>query len=335
MPFDPKQAKLAASCEHPGTLYGLCYDPQAGRLYGAGTDWAVYAVDVKAEKPAAEKLWTQHENYVSALVWLEGVLISAGYDRKLIWTNAATGEQIRAIEAHAGWVRNLALCPDGKRLASIGDDLLVKLWDARTGELLHICDGHAKQTPQGFATAIYALAVSPDGKVVASGDRIGEVCLWEAESGTLVTRIKAPAFYTYDAVKRSRSLGGIRGLGFSPDGKQLAISGIGAVSNVDGFVGPCRVEVWDWPAGQRSYAGQDQHKGILNHIAFHPSEPWLLAAGGGDSGGVLSFWDRKSAEPTHKVQPKGHAQRFCLDPSGTKLFAAGAGGFQIWDLEGT
>src|SRR4030095_17036469 len=100
-------------------------------------------------------------NYVSALAWLDGVVISAGFDRRLVWTKAETGEQLRELTAHDGWVRDLIVVPAGK-LATAGDDMLVKLWDASTGELIRALAGHARQTPEGFATAIYALAASPD-----------------------------------------------------------------------------------------------------------------------------------------------------------------------------
>lgn len=398
--FDPKKVKLAASVEHPGTLYCLCYDHEGRRLYGAGSDRAVYSVDLVAEKPAAEKKWSGHDNYVSAMAFLGaglvgaglsesgsvesgsrgGVVITAGYDGRLIWTEAESGTETRRLDAHAGWVRDLALFSDGRRLATAGDDMLVKLWDAETGELLGTFEGHAKQTPQGYNTALYAVAVAPDGKTIASGDRIGEIRLWETETGKLLGRLKAPAFYTYDPVKRVRSIGGIRALAFSPDGSRLAVGGIGQVTNVDGFVGPCRVEVWDPQSGKQVFVGQDSHNAVFNHVAFFPDlaprehtrgnssrdadqesgvrsqksedgaeqskdapsasdapskEPlWLIAGGGGDGGGLLAFWDQSDRKPTHKAKPKGHVQQFVLDPPGDRLFTAGYGGFQIWNLAG-
>lgn len=363
MSFDPNQVKHLATYEAPGILFGLCFDAAGNIVYGAGTDGAIYRVDLSAKQPeseppepksgqkpadkpaaklTAEKMESQHDNYVSSLVWLQGTIISSGFDRRLIWTDAASGKQVRTVDAHAGWVREVVAFPDGQRLASVGDDMLVKIWNAETGELLQSLGssdgandrGHAKQTPQGFATALYCVAVSPDGQTLASADRIGEVCLWEAESGKLLQRIQAPTFYTYDAVKRSRSLGGIRSVTFSPDGSQIAISGIGVVTNVDGFVGPCRTEVWDWQSGQRVLAGQGKHQAVLNHVQFHPTEPWLAAAGGGDSGGVLAFWKQPESksndtvQPQHMVKPKGHVQRFVWTED--RIFLAGHGGLQVW-----
>jgi len=330
MAFDPKKIEHAASCQAPGILYALCHDADNAQLFGAGADWSVYRVDLGAEEPKAEQRWTSHENYVSALVYREGEVISSGYDGRIIWTEAETGEQVRAVDdAHQGWIRDLILLPDSKRLASIGDDMLVKLWDAGSGELLDQWDGHEKQTPQGYATALYALAATPDGKHVASADRIGGIRIWEVDGGKPAGRLEAPAFYTYDSRARVRSIGGIRSLCFSPDGA-LAIGGIGKVTNVDGFVGPARIELWDWQAGKRTRTCQDKHKAVLNAVLFHPDGSWMIAAGGGDSGGVLAVWDREKEAPLNKSKPKGHIQRLILDSDSNRLYASGHDGFQIW-----
>lgn len=330
----PEPIELAASYETPGILYGLCHDSEAGTLYGAGADWSVFRVDLKVKEPKAEKAWTNHENYVSSLAWQDGVVISAGYDRRLVWTTAADGKTVQTVEdAHDAWIRDLVMSPDGSRLVSCGDDMVVRVRDAATGKPINSLKGHAKKTPQGFATALYSVAVSPDSKTIASADRIGDICLWSAESGELVRRLKAPEFYTYDSVKRSRSIGGIRRVCFSLDGTQLAVSGIGAVTNVDGFVGPARIEVWNWQSGKRLFASEENHKAVLNDIVFHPSKPILLAAGGGDSGGLLGAWDSRTGKLLHKAKPKGHIQRLRLDSTGETLYTSGHGGLQVWKMQ--
>jgi len=331
--FNPQTAKLQTACEHPGTLYACCYDSGAGRLYGAGSDASIYCVKSTEGEPKSEKLWSHHDNYVSSLALLEGTLISAGYDRQLIWTDTKSGEKLHSCEAHAAWVRDLVALPEQNLIATVGDDMLVKLWDAETGSFIRAMDGHTRQTPEGYTTALYAIAASPDGKTLASGDRIGEIVLWETETGTETGRLQAPTFYTFDSRKRARAIGGIRSLCFSPDGTRLAIGGIGRVTNVDGFVGPCRVEIWDWQSGDRVFVGQDNHKAVFNHLAFHPSEPCLIAAGGGDSGGILAFWDFENDKLLQKAKPKGHLQHFVFDAAAPRILAVGFGGFQIWGFE--
>ncbi|MDA1013156.1 MAG: hypothetical protein O3A00_01745 [Planctomycetota bacterium] len=334
--IDWKKAKLAAACESPGTLYAVAHDALRQMIYAAGSQWTMFRVDLAAKDLKAEPVWTNHDNFVSGIVIHQDVVISVGYDRRIVWTKTDDGKTLRQVEgAHDGWIRDVALIGDGSKLATVGDDMLVKMWATESGKLLKTFDGHLRKTPQGFSTALYALAVSPDGNVLASGDRIGAICLWDKISGKLLRKVEATDFYTYDPVKRSRSIGGIRSMCFAPDGKRLVISGIGQVTNVDGFVGPQRVELWDWNAGQRVFAGQDNHQAVLNEVAVHSQTGAIVAAGGGDGGGILSVWDPNGLKLIHKVKPKGHIQQFLFAGNGEQLIAAGADGVQVWDLTGT
>jgi WD40 repeat protein len=329
--FDPKAVKLAAAYDTPGTLFAVCLDERNKTLYGAGSDGALYAVDLAGEKPAAVRKEVLHDNYVASLILREGVLISAGYDRRLTWFDLEAGKRLRVVPAHDGWVRKLVLSPDGTRVVSVGDDMLVKVWDAE-GKLVAALSGHAAQTPEGYLSALYAVTMSADGKHVASADRAGWVRIWDLAARKTAATFRAADLYTFDAQKRARAIGGVRGLAFSPDGTKLAVSGIGPVTNVDGFVGPCQMEIWDWRKSDRLAVGQAKHQAILNQVAFSPRSPWLIGAGGGDGGGALCFWDANGTVPPHVLQPKGHLHSFALNAAGTRLYAAGHGGFEEWRL---
>src|SRR6185437_9136892 len=135
-------------------------------------------------KPAAVQRGTVHDNYVAGLALHAGEIVSAGYDRRLVWTDRVTGKQVRSVAAHEGWVRQLVPTPDGKRLVTVGDDMRVKVWDAASGRPLASLAGHAPRTPEGYLSALYAAAVSPDGRYAASGDRAGFVRVWDLARGT-------------------------------------------------------------------------------------------------------------------------------------------------------
>jgi WD40 repeat protein len=347
MPIDPAKAKVRTTYPHAGTLYGLALDPAAGRLYAGSDDYAVHVFDLAGAKKEPVARWTKHDNYVSALACVtrasKPLVVSGGYDRRLVWWDGA-GQPLRSVEAHQGWVRDLAPLRDGELLVSCGDDMLVKLWETDSGRLVRTFEGHPKETPQGHVTALYVVAVSPDGKHVAGGDRIGTVIVWEVDSGKAAATFDVPVLYTYDPKERKRSIGGIRSLAFSPDGVHLAVGGIGRVGNVDGLAGAATVEVWDWRKPQRRFTAEAQaHKGIVNDLLFHP-DGWLIGAGGGSDNGFVAFWkadkivdapaNKKDAVPAQRAKADGHAHRLRLSRDGTELYAAGYRKLDVWALTG-
>ena len=88
--------------------------------------------------------------------------------------NALSGQNISRF-VHPDGVRAVAWSPNGKYIASGGDDKKVYLWDVTTQQLVRTYSGHTN--------SVQAVTWSPDGKYIASGSFDKTVKIWDVNGG--------------------------------------------------------------------------------------------------------------------------------------------------------
>jgi RNA polymerase sigma factor (sigma-70 family) len=259
-----------------------------------------------------------------------------------------------------GWLRNLALSRDGRRLVTLGHEGSVRLWDAASGNELH--------SREKGLSGLAGVALAPDGKTVAFAS-ITSVTLLDMTSGRVVRTLDA---------------GGAKSIAFSPDGKTLAtirdasvalphrdasvalwatatgarlarheVSGSGKVRAIAAAL------AWSGDGTRLAWADgevvriRDMRSGKVESYTARASQPFLAVALSADGKRLavsskdrtVRLWDVASGKVLRTFE--GHAVApHCLafSPDG-KLLATGSGdrsggedteldGLRLWDTEG-
>ncbi len=159
--------------------------------------------------------------------WVDALAVPAAAQSKHVYTADSWGALIawpihdeqpipvwKVDEAHDGWVRGVAVSPDGRTLATCGRDRTIRFWSAN--------DGKPGRVIKDQPNDLYAIAFAPDGKTVVTGDERGRVVQWSVESGKQVRTFDASILYKYD---RIQDVGGLRVVTFDAAGQRLFVAG--------------------------------------------------------------------------------------------------------------
>ena len=208
----------------------------------------------------------------------------------------AVGET--ALRGPEGGVLAVAFSPDGEKLASAGDDIII-IWDVATSR--------AERTLKGHKDYVDSVCFSPDGRKLASGSGDNTIIIWDATTGRSERTIRGHTADVYSVC-------------FSPDGKKLA-SGSADKTAI----------IWDMATGrvEKTLSG---HTGHVYSVCFSPDGSKVVS-GSWDNTAIV--WDVATGRQEKTLT--GHADSIwsiCFSPDGTKLASASKDNTVIiWDVE--
>jgi WD40 repeat protein len=329
---NPDKLKLVKDHGHKAIAFSVARVPDSNRVYIGCSDFKVYEAEVTAAKFEPKELYA-HGSYVTGVALAGKTLVSGSYDQRLTWYDIDAKKEIRSHEAHAKWIRGVFASRDGKLIASVADDMVCRLWDVASGKMLHELRGHAEQTPHGFGSMLYAAAFSKDGKHLATADKVGKAIVWEVSSGKKLAEVEAPIMYTWDPKQRLHSIGGIRSVAFSPDGKTLALGGTGKIGNIDHLEAKARIELFDWRSQKRLAEYVSDRQGLANHLEYGPDGKWLLAAGGAGEG-FLAILDADGKKTIKSEKAGMHIHDVVLSEDAETIIAVGHNKVALFEMKG-
>jgi WD40 repeat protein len=235
-------------------------------------------------------------------------IVSGSLDGSAKRWNASPGEPLvfaaRILdESKQAWFARVA--PDGKVLASGGDDRVLRLRDAIPGRY---------QTLPGKYPYAFSTAINKDGTILATGHLDGSIQLWDLKTNKLIRKLQGHNHRVWS-------------IAFSPDGTRM-VSGGGRWEQDDQQ--PGEIRVWDtatWKA--RHEIGT--HGDLVFTVAVSPDNK-TFASGSRDA--TIRTWDLATGKPIKTMNQGSPVRCVVYTLDGKRLYSCPTGGrLHWWDPE--
>ena len=285
---------------HDGWVHGAAFSPDGTRVATAGKEgtrvWDAATGKVVLDLPY------EHGALRSRFTREGDAIVEAAPDGAVTVWDVATRRERH--EHHAGrYLQDAVLSPDGQRIATVGLDDVVELWDLTAGarSIKLQATEHAPADIQIGRPASF----SPSGELLAVGDNRGVVRVWDVAKRALIAR----NLDHRDQINQVR---------FTSDGKRVLVASNDATASL-----------FDAGTGKRVFVVR--HRQRVNAAELSPDGAYL-ATGSNDRTAVL--WDARTGEVVRTLSGHtGGVNALAFRPDGKQL-ATGADDrdVMVWDV---
>lgn len=227
----------------------------------------------------------------------------------------------KVLDAHDGWLRDIAVSGDGQRIATCGIDKRVRVWSAADGAKqleFAIGDGPAFVPRNGSLDGdVACLRFTADGKSLIVADLKGQITFWELDGLKKVRQFDAGVLFKLD---RLQDVGGVRCLAVDAESKWLAVGGT-APKNGGSVTGTPTALVFDFASGElkHTFGFGQPNDCFVSDLAFH-ARGFLLATTCGTPGsGQLIVQKLDEKEPLFLTKKMVNCQSVAAHPDGQRL----------------
>jgi WD40 repeat protein/serine/threonine protein kinase len=220
-----------------------------------------------------------------------------------------TGKSLQMLTGSEEGVFRVAYSPDGSRLAGVGRDNQVRIWDLSSGEVVLTMAGHGPgEVAEGLFSGIMDVAFSPDGARLATAGADGVAKVWDAETGE-------------ELLAFTNHTDGLSNVLYSPDGRWIATSS---------YREDATVRVWDAETGDERFVLRG-HTGDVWGLAMSPDGSRLVS---GSDGGLLKVWDMSTGAELYSLPGLTDVTLDIVFTPDGQFFITAEQALRVWRTEG-
>ncbi|CAD8180201.1 unnamed protein product [Paramecium pentaurelia] len=152
-------------CGHDRYVQSVCFSPEGTTLASGGEDRMIYLWDVKTGKKKF-KLRCDEGEIASLFFSPDGTILYP-------YVEYQNKKKNFSLKGHGNYVKSLCFSPDGTTLASGGDEVFMRLWEVKTGQI---------KAQLYCNNSINSICYSPDGSKLSFNGVDSSILLYDSKA---------------------------------------------------------------------------------------------------------------------------------------------------------